>query len=92
MRTAKAGLAAKILGKGVDLSLEGTGEWGSKTETVEARPELDPADVNEVIEALRACEFDQWIVLEDFHYLPEEVQKDFAADGRPGLRDATRAR
>lgn len=76
--TAKAGLAAKILGKGVDVSVEGSGERGTKKETVEARLELDPADVNEVIEALRVCEFDKWIVLEDFHYLPEEVQKDFA--------------
>lgn len=76
--TARAGLAAKILGKGVDVSIEGSGERGSKTDTVETRLELDPGDVNEVIEALRACDMNRWVVLEDFHYLPEEVQKDFA--------------
>lgn len=40
--------------------------------------ELDPADVNDIITALKKIEFDQFVVLEDFHYLPEETQKDFA--------------
>ena len=40
--------------------------------------ELDPLDVNDVIRALTEIEFDKYIVLEDFHYLPIETQKDFA--------------
>jgi hypothetical protein len=40
--------------------------------------ELDPADVNDIIAALEFAECPQFIVLEDFHYLPEETQRDFA--------------
>jgi len=38
--------------------------------------ELDPEDANDIINALG--EFDRFIVLEDFHYLPIETQKDFS--------------
>lgn len=50
------------------------------TETaVEGQPlELDPSDVNDIIEALDAAKAPHFLVLEDFHYLPEETQKDFA--------------
>ncbi|MEW5733810.1 MAG: hypothetical protein AB1921_03090 [Thermodesulfobacteriota bacterium] len=40
--------------------------------------ELDPDDVNDIIMALRKINFSKYIVLEDFHYLPIETQKDFA--------------
>jgi hypothetical protein len=40
--------------------------------------DLDPADVNDIITALGAIEFKKIIVLEDFHYLPDETQRDFA--------------
>lgn len=40
--------------------------------------ELDPADVNDIIKALDAAGAPKYIVLEDFHYLPDETQKDFA--------------
>lgn len=50
---------------------------GSKS-TEKAELELDPTDVNDVIRALEKIEFDRYIVLEDFHYLSEECQKDFA--------------
>lgn len=76
--SARASVAAKLLGKGLDVSVEGAGERGRSIQKVEARLELDPADVNEVISALKASEFKKLIVLEDFHYLPEDVQKDFA--------------
>lgn len=60
------------------------GLWGiggenerSTTETVTKSPiELDPDDVNDIITALGA--FERYIVLEDFHYLPIDTQKDFA--------------
>jgi len=40
--------------------------------------ELDPNDVNDVIRALKEIEFNRYIVIEDFHYLPEETQIDFS--------------
>lgn len=40
--------------------------------------ELDPLDVNDIIAALNQIEFKKFIVLEDFHYLPIETQKDFS--------------
>jgi len=40
--------------------------------------ELDPLDVNDIIAALEKLDFGKFIVLEDFHYLPEETQRDFA--------------
>ncbi|MBZ6067940.1 hypothetical protein LA374_17240 [Aeromonas schubertii] len=40
--------------------------------------ELDPSDVNDVIRALKEISFEKYVVIEDFHYLPEETQVDFA--------------
>ncbi len=40
--------------------------------------ELDPADVNDIIGALAEIAFEKFIVLEDFHYLSDEVQQDFS--------------
>lgn len=40
--------------------------------------ELDASDVNDVVDALDAAGAPKFIVLEDFHYLPEETQRDFA--------------
>ena len=40
--------------------------------------ELDPLDVNDIISALNKIEFKKFIVLEDFHYLPIDTQKDFS--------------
>lgn len=42
--------------------------------------ELDIEDVNDVIAALNSIRFNKYIVLEDFHYLKTEVQKDFAIE------------
>lgn len=47
-------------------------------EEVTAPLELDIEDVNDVIRALQSIDFDRFIVLEDFHYLPTETQQDFA--------------
>lgn len=76
--SASASIAAKLLGKGVEGSLEAGHERSKATEKVETRLELDPFDVNDIITALTEIDFRGWIVLEDFHYLPEETQKDFA--------------
>lgn len=40
--------------------------------------DLDPFDVNDVIDALEKIKFDKIIILEDFHYLPTDAQKDFS--------------
>lgn len=46
--------------------------------TTKAPLELDPLDVNDIISALQETAFNKFIVLEDFHYLPVETQKDFS--------------
>ncbi|GIB63209.1 hypothetical protein VCSRO93_3557 [Vibrio cholerae] len=40
--------------------------------------ELDPGDVNDVIRALSEINFKRYIVVEDFHYLPEDTQINFS--------------
>lgn len=53
-------------------------ERQTSTEKTTSPLELDPEDVNDVIGALNHISFQKFIVLEDFHYLPIETQKDFA--------------
>jgi AAA+ ATPase superfamily predicted ATPase len=49
----------------------------TKSETISQKPlELDPDDVNDIIKALG--DFNKFIVLEDFHYLLPETQRDFS--------------
>ncbi len=61
-----------------------TGEVGSakgESETIAATSadlELDVYDVNDIISALTRIKFNKFIVLEDFHYLLIETQKDFS--------------
>jgi hypothetical protein len=71
-----ASLAAAIFGVGS--KIEGEKETSSSSEVRESELELDPSDVNDAIAALKKIGFDRYIVLEDFHYLPTETQKDFA--------------
>lgn len=50
-----------------------------KEESITQTPlELDSSDVNDIISALERIKFTKFIVLEDFHYLPIDAQKDFA--------------
>ncbi len=42
--------------------------------------DIDPSDPNDVIRVLENVEFRKYIVLEDFHYLSEDVQKEIAID------------
>ena len=58
------------------MELEGERETEKSSATTKQPLELDPEDVNDIIKALRG--FDKFIVLEDFHYLNIETQKDFA--------------
>lgn len=69
-----AALKASLLGVGIETGAE---KEKTKTDAVTTKPlELDPEDVNDIITALSG--FKKFIVLEDFHYLPIETQKDFA--------------
>ena len=76
--SATASVSARLFGVGArgDLGAERGGE--KNAEVVETRLELDPLDVNDIIAALREIDFNKWIVIEDFHYLPEDTQRDFA--------------
>ena len=80
----EAKISAKIGGGfslfGNKATAEGGAEGGGKAEriTEERTLELDPADVNDIIDALVTAYSPKYIVLEDFHYLPEETQRDFA--------------
>lgn len=69
-----ASFKASLLGVGIDAG----GEKGRDTaeSTVTTPLELDAADVNDIIKALN--DFNRYIVLEDFHYLPLETQRDFS--------------
>ncbi|WP_225212266.1 hypothetical protein [Brevundimonas guildfordensis] len=40
--------------------------------------ELDPFDPNDIIRALNDIGFKKYVVLEDFHYLPDTTQRDFS--------------
>ena len=69
-----AGFKAEFLGVGVNT---GGDKETANTVGLTTKPlELDPEDVNDIIGAL--CTFDRFIVLEDFHYLPIDTQKDFS--------------
>jgi hypothetical protein len=60
--------------------LTGGGEMGTGTaDSKQMQPlELDIFDVNDIITALESINFNKYIILEDFHYLKEETQRDFA--------------
>ncbi|WP_417543031.1 hypothetical protein [Marinobacter sp.] len=71
-----ANFKTTIFGSGA----EGGGDH-TKTQTEKETKtplELDPCDVNDIIKALKSIEFNKYIILEDFHYLSTEAQKDFS--------------
>lgn len=76
--SAKFGGGMNWFGNKAELSAGGEAGVGASTEKVTQPIELDPADVNDIIEALNKSGCPNFIVLEDFHYLPEDTQKDFA--------------
>lgn len=55
-------------------------EHTENSEVTKKQLELDVDDVNDIIAALEQIHFDKFIVLEDFHYLRNEVQRDFAIE------------
>ncbi len=42
--------------------------------------EIDPEDPNDIVRVLNETKLNKFIIIEDFHYLDEEVQKQFAFD------------
>lgn len=75
---AMAKISAKLLGHGGEVGAEAEAAGERSSEVVTHNLELDPDDPNDIIGALDSIQFDKYIVLEDFHYLSEETQKDFA--------------
>jgi len=76
--SAKLKAGFRLFGQGVEGEAGTEGARGTQ-EQVESTPlEIDPADVNDIVDALNVAGCTQFIVLEDFHYLPEETQKDFS--------------
>jgi len=71
-----AKISAGLFGVKAGVEAEATTENAIEKTTTEL--ELDVEDVNDVIAALDAIKFKKFVVLEDFHYLPVEAQKDFA--------------
>jgi hypothetical protein len=57
---------------------EAEAEVGREKEKITKTLDIDIEDVNDIIKALEEIKFDKIIVLEDFHYLKPETQKDFA--------------
>ena len=76
----QAKLGAKLKVPGVEVGAELGGDEGSEsaTEVVTVALDLDPGDVNDIILALEKTDVPTFIVLEDFHYLGEDAQRDFA--------------
>lgn len=77
-------VSAKLTGGVKALFASGQAEVGGETgqatdtTTTETPLELDASDVNDIIAALDYAKAPKFLVLEDFHYLPEETQRDFA--------------
>lgn len=69
-----AKISAAVWGTGMELGSER--EHENSNSVTRSPLELDPEDVNDIIIALG--EFNKFIVLEDFHYLNIETQKDFS--------------
>lgn len=63
-------------------SSEGTGELERETERTTDRTsfEIDPEDPNDITRVLEAARFRKYIVIEDFHYLDEDIQRAFSVD------------
>jgi hypothetical protein len=74
---AKTGFSFFGLGKG-EVEGDVSGEKGSSQTRLTEPLQLDPSDPNDLVRALKALDFKQFVALEDFHYLPQETQEHFA--------------
>ncbi|MBC8549810.1 MAG: hypothetical protein ISR69_13445 [Gammaproteobacteria bacterium] len=71
-----AKISASIFGASAEGGAES--ERAEENGITKAPLELDPLDVNDIIGALNQINFKKYVVLEDFHYLPVDTQKDFS--------------
>ncbi|WP_110634146.1 hypothetical protein [Salinicola salarius] len=71
-----ASITAGIFGSNATGGAEAERAEGRERETQPL--ELESEDVNDIISALEGIGFSKFIVLEDFHYLPVETQRDFS--------------
>lgn len=74
-----ASISSKIIGI-LEAKLGSEVESSDTQETVSVQLELDIEDVNDIIAALNQIGFNKHIVLEDFHYLPQETQVHFSTE------------
>jgi hypothetical protein len=74
--TVKGGF--KFFGAKTELEGGSEGERGKREERTTEPLDLDASDPNDLVRALKAIDFSKFIVLEDFHYLPQETQEQFA--------------
>ena len=65
---------------GVGLAADGEQERGTEEKKTLSPLTIDADDVNDLISALDSIHFRKFIVLEDFHYLSPETQRDFAIE------------
>ncbi|NPE28571.1 hypothetical protein HNV12_11495 [Methanococcoides sp. SA1] len=74
-------ISASITGSLVAITSKITGseEKEEKSESTSRTFDLEPEDPNDIISALESINFDKYIVLEDFHYLPVESQQNFSS-------------
>jgi hypothetical protein len=86
-RTGTKELKAEVKGEGgVPLFAKASGgtSGGTSRTTSDATTshfiEFDPSSATDVIRVLQEAGFEKWIVLEDFHYLDPEVQRQLASD------------
>lgn len=75
--SAEGSVKLPLLAKG---GMKVAGEVAETSETIETKTELelDPLDANDIIRALEEVGFSKFIAIEDFHYLPDETQRDFS--------------
>lgn len=71
-------IKAKLGGSWFGGSVSSETKASESKSTTTRELELDPSDVNDIIRALEEVDFDKYVILEDYHYLPVETQKDFA--------------
>lgn len=78
----KSSFKAALMGFGAQAEVAGGAEHetGKTVEVMSTPLEIDIDDVNDIIAALKKIFFTKWIVLEDFHYLPYEIQRDFSVE------------
>lgn len=77
----RASISSKLRLLGfIDVGANGEAESAvSNAQNTIVRPfDIDPSDPNDLVGALEQIKFSKFIVLEDFHYLPQETQESYA--------------